>query len=328
MQKLKSYLQEQKIDFEEFVSLKKKTWIKRGGITDFWILPQKTEELQKICSYCYANHLFFEIVGHTSNLYFYNDYNPNIVISTIKLTNYIIKNTEIECEAGVPIAKLSHQCIEKGFIGYEGLIGLPGTVASAVYNNSGCFDCSISKLLIKATLLQEDGCIREIYPNDLNYTKRSSSLKRKELRGVILKVILKCNQSEDLTVLISKAIKNKEIRNKTQEGPLNNLGSICGAISGYKKSYRNFIVKLLLKIYMLFNKPTEYKKHKFTKEIILAIYNRKELSKYISDYNMNCFIWKDADADIYFDRYIALLNNIYNLKDHSLEIEIKANPIE
>lgn len=324
MQNLECYLIKKKIDFESSVSLKKKTWIKRGGIARFWILPNTIKELHNICLYCYTNKLYFEIVGHTSNLYFDNNYNPNIVISTIRLTNYIINNGEIECEPGVSIAKLSNQCVQLGIVGYEGLIGLPGTVASSVYNNSSCFECSMSEIFIKAKLLQTDGSIKELFLSDLKYSKRSSSLKRKELQGVILSVVLRSDVTGDKAKLKSIALRNKEMRKKSQEGPLNNLGSVFGTIIGYKKTPRNFILKCLLKIIFLFIQAP-VNRNKYIKKNILIFYGRRDLFNYISDYNINCFIWKDDNADKYFKKYVNLLKSVFYMEKDQLEIEVRTN---
>ena len=48
LQNFKDYLLKQQIDFEESVSLKKKTWIKRGGVTNFWVLHNTENKLSSI----------------------------------------------------------------------------------------------------------------------------------------------------------------------------------------------------------------------------------------------------------------------------------------
>ena len=40
---------------------------------------------------------------------------------------------------------------------------------------------------------------------------------------------------------------------------------------------------------------------------------------------MNCFIWKDDNADIHINSYIALMKKVYHMEDDNLEIELKVN---
>ena len=84
-------------------------------------------------------------------------------------------------------AKLSHPLVDTGIKG----IDLPGTVAAAVSGNPCYYGCSINSLLISFDLLKPDGGIETVYPDRLELSKRSSSLKRHELKGIILSVKLK-----------------------------------------------------------------------------------------------------------------------------------------
>lgn len=126
--KIISKLQALNIPYEENVSLKHKTWIKTGGIVSLWIMPDSVESLIKCCRYFYSEEINFELVGHTSNIYYLDDYNPSIIITTVKLRKFVETKDFIECACGTPVTLLSRYCIEKGYKGYFGLVNLPGTV--------------------------------------------------------------------------------------------------------------------------------------------------------------------------------------------------------
>ena len=49
------------------------------------------------------------------------------------------------------------EMIKAGYVGFEGLTDLPGTIAGAVYGNSGCRHCSINELVTDIELLTDDG---------------------------------------------------------------------------------------------------------------------------------------------------------------------------
>ena len=63
-------------------------------------------------------------------------------------------------------------------------------------------------------------------------------------------------------------------------------------------------------------------KMKIRKFILLLIYRKICLNKYISDYNMNCYIWKDENADSLFPIYISMMKQIYKMDKENFEIEI------
>ena len=228
---LELFLENNHIEFKRNVLLKNKTWIRTGGKADYWILPCNKEELFLLVSYLYKQNLPFEIIGHTSNLYYYDTYNVNIIISTVKLQSYKEEASYIECECGVSVSKLSKSLVEKGIIGYAGLVNLPGTIGAAVYNNSSCFKCSISERLVSVDFISPSlgNKIVEITAEDLKFKHRSSALKRKEIEGVILSVRIKKEYGE-VAIEKEKANQATAIRKLTQEPPKLNLGSVYSSL--------------------------------------------------------------------------------------------------
>ena len=97
--------------------------------------------------------------------------------------------------------------VKRGFKGFEGLIDLPGTIGGAVVNNSGCYGSQISDLLLGAKLLLPNGVVRCLSPQELAFTIRSSSLKRGEVKGIILSVTLRLvnGDPDELMKLADKA---------------------------------------------------------------------------------------------------------------------------
>lgn len=115
--------------FQRNVFLRDMTWIHRGGNVDFWLQPDTIEELKEVGTLLYSRNQHFVTIGHTSNTYFKNSFNIRYVVDTRHLTNYFIQDeATLVCECGAPMAKVSQYCVENGFAGYEGMVGLPGTV--------------------------------------------------------------------------------------------------------------------------------------------------------------------------------------------------------
>ena len=237
-----------------------------------------------------------------------------------KLTTYHVKDENIViCDCGVHIAKLSKWAVDKGFIGYEGLINLPVTVAGAVVNNSGCYGCGIDKILKSIDLLKPDGTIVNIEVGELGYSFRSSSFRTGKLQGIILRAYLVSNKG--LSAELKKIADSNTInRKRYQDPPAFNLGSSVNLYHFYPSSkIRNLIIRLFIKVYRLIESDI-LMQNKCTKDLILLLYRKRYLAKYISDKRISCFLWKDEKADEFFDDYIRLLKSLY--KQVSIEIEI------
>ena len=318
MIKISQYLREHSISFEENAPLNKKTWLKTGGIAALWISPVNKEQLLIVVEYLTKNNFVFDVIGHTSNIYYLDTCNPCIIVSTIKLREYIDQPDYIECECGVPVSSLSRYAVDHGYVGYSGLVNLPGTVGAAICNNSNCFDCSVSEHLIEATFFDFDKqCITIIYPHDLEYTHRSSCIKEGRLKGVILSVKLSKLEG-DIREEQSKAIKATTIRHQTQEPPAFTLGSVYASFTK-KKCLQNTIISyyesLLRRLHL--NKP---------ERLIVArlfIFGFIDIIPFVSKKNINTFIWlkNRQDRSAKFERYKLFMNRAF--ENPTLEIEIR-----
>lgn len=291
----------------------------KGGIIGTLYEPQNIEELCDICSTLNRERKRFDLIGHTSNIYFHPDYSVDAMVSTRKCKHHTLTENVIECDCGVPVAKLARKMVDEGVKGFEGLIDLPGTVGAAVYGNASCYGCSINSLLISFELLKPDGDIITVYPNDLKLSKRSSSLKRHELKGIILSVKLKKEQG-DAIMLKELAEKNHHSRTVSQPSPKDNLGSIYA--NAKKKTLLGFIVNGIAKglafIYGFTGKKKKQIKDK-QKEIVLSLLRARDLLPYV--YGWNRYIWKDELAHTLFWKFDKIHKLLY--KSNEFEIEIK-----
>lgn len=294
---LNIFLKENSVRFSTDISLKTKTWIKRGGIAKYWIEPQSVEELTKIVSFLYSKDVKFEIVGSTSNIFFLNSYNPDIVISTLKVNKIKLHSEFVEATCGVLSKKLSLVCNSNGIEGFEGFGTLPGTIGSAVCNNSSCYNSSIDELLIEVDVLTKNGTMK-LKKEELNFSKRSSAIKRKELNGVILNAYFRNNRLNNPTTLTKRTEEFKADRKKHQESPIGNLGSVFASFE-LKNTPKIIIWKLLKRIFKLL-KIDQVKSQKMSKKIFFAIHGKRLISSYVSDYSINCFLWKNEKADDVF----------------------------
>ena len=186
--------------------------------------------------------------------------------------------------------------IEEGVEGYYGLIDLPGTVGGAVYGNSGCYGCEISDIFLEAEILRPNGEIIIYNKEQLNFARRTSALKTKEIEGVILSVKLSKIKG-NLAEIKSKAHEAHRSRIETQPGPQNNLGS-C-----FMSGTRTLMFKMILKVVHLYLKLLR-KDFQDSLSIVLLLLRHKHLIPYL--HNWNRFICKDERVALVFNDYIKL----------------------
>ncbi len=321
MKHIEKYLEDEGIYFEKEIELRKKTWIHRGGKANLFIIPEDTNELEKVVTCLYKNDIKFLVIGATSNLYILNTANIPVVISTLKCNVYQQNGDVIVCDCGVQVGKLSREMIGKGIQGFEYLTKLPGTIGAAIYNNSSVKEetNSISNLLLGFDLLTPSG-IKQLKKEDLHFSFRTSDLKRHQLQGIIIRARLNAAPGNK-ELLESIAAKNEKDRLNLLEGPAQNLGCtvhrmFCNGLMPlkYRIPYKSYTK--ILKVFV----GNQLKQKKYLKQFLLTISGYRHLIPYVSDKQLITFVWKDEKADLFFDDYLAFMKDV--CKTDQVEIEI------
>lgn len=292
-----------------------------GGKIGTFYEPETKEELIELCRSLYKKKTSFDLIGHTSNIYFMPDYSVDIMVSTRRLKNVQFKDDLIIADCGANVKALAHAMVDEGVKGFEGLIDLPGTVAASVYGNASCYKCSINDMLESIEFLKENGEIVTLRSEDLKFTKRSSALKRGEIKGVILSVTLR-KEYGDKEHLKRMADENHRKRLLMQPGPKDNLGSIYAHTDGYSK--KSFFVRLLVRLFIFIYNFIQNDKAIVKKagiDAILIMYNAKELRPYV--YNWNRYIWKDEQSHELFWKFHEIHQKLFNKSIFEIEIKGK-----
>lgn len=132
----------------------------------------------------------------------------------------------VTAESGTAISTLARQCISRGLGGLEWATGIPGTVGGAVVGNAGAWGSDIAATLSAATILYRDGTVCTRSNQDMNYSYRSSILKRTTEAGgrpVVLTAafVLIPSSRQGLTE------RAEEIASKRKSQP---SGATCGSV--------------------------------------------------------------------------------------------------
>lgn len=314
------FLQANQISFEKYVDLKTKTWIKRGGIAKLWIQPVKLSNFEILISWCQLNKIHIEVIGNTSNCYFLNNYNPDVVISTLNLNEIQVDEETITCDCGYNMSRLTKYCISQGIAGFEGFIGLPGTVGGAAINNAGCYGSLISDVVKEISIIKDgEKCL--LTNKQLNYSHRNSALKSKEIDGIVTSVTFKIKNKEDKDVLDKRAKAFQLQRMTFQEHSYPNLGSTFAVLEFKTLPIIIRIVNAISQRLINFMIKNQVIKQKLKTKLYLRLHGAGSFRKYVSEYNIGCYTWKDEFADHAFNEYLNFIK--LNSNNFKMEIDIK-----
>ena len=194
-----------------------------GGKVLAYIRPFDKYELIKIIKLLNEQNSKIYFVGSGSNL-LVNDKKINAYIITpakaLKLFN--INDNIITAESGVMLGKVVKESIKHNLTGLEGLVGVPGTLGGAIMMNAGAWGAEISNYLISVDIVSNNGEIKKLYPDDIEFKYRYSSFSSNEF---ILSAKFKLNKASRTEINRRKLIASRG-RIKSQPLKFRSAGSV------------------------------------------------------------------------------------------------------
>ena len=162
-------------------SMSKHTSYGIGGKVMAYITPHDAKDLIKIIKIINENDLKFYFIGSGSNL-LVNDKKINAIIITPAkaLKSLSITKNTINAESGVMLGRMVKEAIKHNLTGLESLVGVPGTLGGALMMNAGAWGSEISNYLLSIDIINSKGKIKRLYPKDIEFKYRYSSLKSNE----------------------------------------------------------------------------------------------------------------------------------------------------
>lgn len=212
--------------------LKNHTTIGVGGKTPVYILPPTKNFLTEIVSYLRKNCINYRILGRGSNVIPDDDYNA-VIISCSELNKIEYFPSAIMVDAGFSVNKLVPELARHELSGFEFLAGLPGSIGGALYMNAGAFGREIGDFFESARVIDENGKIKIVSKEGINFGYRYSSFQNKQY--LILAATFNLHRDSKIKVeRRTNAILNQRI--KTQPVEWKSAGSI------FKKPLNDFSV--------------------------------------------------------------------------------------
>lgn len=244
--------------------LHRHTTFRIGGPCDIWAQPRDFKDFGKIISLSKHLDLPILVIGGGSNILVTDKGLRSILVcfadSKFFCETLLINSNLIKVGAGCTINKLQKFLLDNDLSGLEFMSLIPGTVAGAIFMNSGSANNFIGGLVEKITIVDMDGNMKELHRKRIKFGYRSSNLEqfiiidatlrfKKERHAVILDNIEYYKTKKMQTQELSKpsagcVFKNPIGTNKSSAELIDSLGlkglSIGGA--SVSRKHANFIV--------------------------------------------------------------------------------------
>lgn len=205
--------------------LAKHTTIRIGGPADILLEPKDSESLSKAIKIIKEFGAKWTVIGRGSNLLVSDKGIDGVVIKLgTGIDHFELDEDVLTVGGGYSIVKLATLISRKGLSGLEFASGIPGSIGGAVYMNAGAHGSDMSKILMKALVLFEDGTMEWLTNEEMEFSYRTSILQTKR-PGICIEAVLqlKKGEKEEIVAIMQK---NKDYRRETQPWNYPCAGSI------------------------------------------------------------------------------------------------------
>ena len=120
--------------------MKKHTTFRLGGAADYFLSPEKAEQVAELIHICREENISYFILGNGSNLLVSDRGYRGTVIQIFKNMNDIrVEGTKLYVQAGALLSAIARKALDAGLTGMEFASGIPGTVGGAAVMNAGAY---------------------------------------------------------------------------------------------------------------------------------------------------------------------------------------------
>lgn len=217
------------------VSLAGLTSMRVGGAAEYFISPRSSTELSASLEWASERLLPITIIGAGSNLLISDEGLAGLVICTRHLRGieFDEQSGQVIVAAGEPVARLAMQIASHGWTGFEWAVGIPGTLGGLVVMNAGAQGGCAADCVAKVQTVNFAGETKLIYPQDLDFSYRTSSLQHhqdqtsnQELQQLVTSATLKFQINGDPKAIAADTEAKLKARHTTQPYHLPNCGSV------------------------------------------------------------------------------------------------------
>lgn len=193
------------------------TTFRIGGPADFFVTPEKKEQIGQIIELCRGRNIPYYIVGNGSNLLVGDRGYRGVIIQVFKKMNQIrTEGEKIYAQAGALLSKVAAAALEASLTGLEFASGIPGTLGGALRMNAGAYGGEMKQVTESAQVLTPDGEILVIPVDELGMSYRTSVISRNDY--VVLEAVLKLHRgSQEEIRACMEELKEKRVSKQPLE---------------------------------------------------------------------------------------------------------------
>lgn len=229
-------LGEDRVFTEEAMS--QHTTFKIGGPADYFLMPDKGEDVGRVIKICKEKEIPYFILGNGSNLLVGDGGYRGAVIQIYRnMSSVTVEGNEITAQAGALLSAVAAAAKNASLTGFEFAGGIPGTIGGAVVMNAGAYGGEMKDVLTEVTVMNAEGDIFTLPTEELELGYRTSIIKTAGYIVLEAKIRLKEGDSE----VIRETMKDLTIRRTTKQ-PL----EYPSAGSTFKRPEGYFAGKLIM----------------------------------------------------------------------------------
>lgn len=178
--------------------MKNHTSFKIGGKADYFVECTCAECLKTVLNAAQRFGVPYFILGKGSNLLVSDKGIRGVVISLSAFDEITVSGNEIVAGAGATLARICTAALENSLTGLEFAYGIPGSVGGALYMNAGAYGGEMSHVVSSATVLSQNGDIKEVTASDMCLGYRTSIFKTNGDVILSVKFALKKGEKQEI----------------------------------------------------------------------------------------------------------------------------------
>jgi len=320
--KIVEFLQDKNIKFEKDFLISKISYFKIGGTVPFFITPENIEQIVNLVKFLQTIEYPYKVIGNASNCLFKDSGIDKVIVSLKKFQKISTdeNNNLVNVEAGVMLPLFVKTLSQKGKQGFEGLIGIPGTIGGAIFMNAGAYGNGICDNLIDISYLDRNGIIKIISKKETKFSFRYSIFQEfKDFIILSARFRLLNGNQKDIDEKIRLCQRD---RNIYQETKYPNLGSLFKTRDIYEdiacqhKMYA-YLLWFLRKTSKFYGRKNNRVINYFTIKYFNMNYGHE---KPFSDKTLNCLVNR---GNLTFKKAMVFIDMMKKILKNSVELEIE-----
>jgi len=166
------------------VPMKRYTSMRVGGTVSYLIYPLNEADLLNTIRVLQNEHVRYRFVGNATNIIVNDRGLEEAMVRITRMRSSHHKKVKdgalVDVSGGVSLKRFIKDNAQKGLAGLERLYWIPGTVGGGIKMNAGSFGASISDVLERVRIVDNNGKATFLTKKDLSFDYRTSPIKPSE----------------------------------------------------------------------------------------------------------------------------------------------------